>query len=135
MPKPTRKRLLIATGGIVVILAAVCIVVALCVPHEQVRTVIGTITHINLATRTATIEFIHPKSGRTLAIDGTAPPDCDIRIDGQPAQLTDLRIGEEVEVEGTIHGDMTITANWVRVARAGRPATTTPTTTHSTTDP
>jgi hypothetical protein len=99
--------------------------------RAQIRTVEGTIVQIDAATRQGAIEVVHPKTGKLLRIEGFVPPDCDIQIDGQPAGLGDLRVGEKARVEGTIHPDLTIIANWVRVSRqdatsASQPAATQP---------
>jgi len=112
-----KRRLIIAIIGIAIV-AVAAVALARRVFRERVQTVTATITQIDPQTRVATIEMVHPKNGRTLQITGTVPPVCEIRIDGRPAELADLRPGDRAEVEGTIHWDMHISANWVRVSRA-----------------
>ena len=117
MAKTAGMKTIVAVGALVVV-ATLAVAVTYRLLREDVRTITGTITRIDLETRTASIEFVHRKTGRTLRIDGTVPPDCDIRIDGRPARLSDLKVGQHTTVQGTIHRDATISANWVRVTRA-----------------
>jgi hypothetical protein len=123
------------TRLIIVVLAIVVVVLGSVIAHRvlrgEVRTITGTVARIDLRTRIASIELVHPKTGRRLQIDGAVPPDCDIRIDGEPARLSDLRVGEQATVEGVIHWNGSISANWVHVIRAADsdpapPATTQP---------
>lgn len=134
MAKSPGKRIVIVAAGVVVAIVLGVGVVRY-VTAGQVHTIYGTITRIDVQTRKASIEYVHPKTGRTLQIDGTVPRDCDIQIDGEPASLSDLRVGEQAEVEGTIHRDMTISANWVRVTRSAGAAATAPATKPSAEDP
>ncbi|MFH1747115.1 MAG: hypothetical protein ABIG44_08735 [Planctomycetota bacterium] len=122
------KRLVISLAGALLLVAAICVVV-LVITRARVHTITGTITALDVSSRTATLEFVHPKSGRTITLEGSVPLDCDIRIDDRPADLADLRVGEEASVGGAIHGDMSVTANWVRISRAtvSDPTTTLPT--------
>ena len=86
----------------------------------------GTVTSIDLQTRNASIEITHPETGRTLLIEGYVPPECDIRINGMPVELSALRVGDQAEVEGTLQRGEPISVNWVRVQRlapATEPAT------------
>jgi hypothetical protein len=85
---------------------------------EKVRNVSGRIVSIDAASRTASLEIVHPKTGATLQLEGHVPLDCNILIDGRPASLAELRAGERVDVEGIIHRDRTLSANRVRASRA-----------------
>jgi hypothetical protein len=139
MANQKRTRAVVAIIGIVVLVALGGGGVRRLL-HTEVRTVSGTVTRIDPAARVASIQIVHPKTGQTITIDGRVPPDCDIQIDQQPAALHDLRVGDAVTVEGTVHWDRTVSANWVRVSRAapgsaGAPATSHPATTRSTGTP
>ena len=134
MAGASRTRLIIVVLAIttVVVLGSV---VAHQVLREEVRTITGTVTRIDLQTWTASIELVHPKTGRRLQIDGVVPPDCDIRIDGKPARLSDLIVGEQATVEGVIHWNGSISANWVRVTRAAASAPVPPVATQPSVNP
>ena len=134
MTKSVKNTVVLILVGIVVVVS-LGIGVVRRMTDMQVRTISGTIMSLDAQARMASIEFVHPKTGRTLQIDGTVPPGCDIRIDDEPADMDDLRIGEQAEVEGTIHRDMTISVNWVRVSRTGNGSTTRPTSTPADEDP
>jgi hypothetical protein len=123
MADATRTRIIIAVIGIVVVITLGVTFMRL-MPGEQVRTINATIVSIDAVNRTASIAFVHPKTGQTLELKGSVPPECDIQINGKPAQMSDLKSGERAEVNGTIRRDMTLSANWVRVTRAAdtRPA-------------
>jgi hypothetical protein len=91
------------------------------------------IVSIDVPKRMAQVEFIHPRSGRPLTLSGTVPEGCEITIDGAPARIEDLRVGDVAAVRGTVYADRSVRPEWVRVTRA-RPtsATTGPTTTSAT---
>jgi hypothetical protein len=131
MAHPARARIIIAVIGIVVV-AMVGITVVRRLTRERDRTITATILAIDPQARTASIEFVHPKTGKTLELEGRVPEECDIQIDGRPAKLSDLRVGERAEVNGTIHANITLSANWVRVTRAAK-TTPVPGTTPATT--
>ncbi len=81
------------------------------------REIEGTITAVNVSLRTASVEFVHPKTGQTMTISSEIPPDCDIQIDGKPAQLEDVRVGESARVVGTMQKDKSVTVRAVRITR------------------
>ncbi len=116
MSSAARTRIIIAVIGIVVVVSLGVAYLRL-MPRELVRTITGTILSIDATGRTASIAFVHPKTGQTHELTGRVPPECDIQINGQPAQMTDLKIGERIEVNGTLHSDNSISANWVHVTR------------------
>jgi hypothetical protein len=123
MVEPRPKKRLVVGGLIILCVIAIGLETARRMGQTQVRTVTGTIVQLDAQTRHAAIEIIHPKTGKPLRIEGTAPPECDIQVDGKPATLAELRVGDRARVEGVIHRDMTVTANWVHVSRnASSPA-------------
>lgn len=92
----------------------------------------ATITKLNTATRSGEIEFIHPKSGRTQKVSAQhIPEDCEVLINGQPAELSDVQVGDTVAVRGLVYPDYTVEPRWVRVTRQApqsQPAATQPAT-------
>jgi len=93
---------------------------------QKLREVEGTILDIDVASRTASLEFTHPKSGQLFTVSGILPVHCDIQIDGQPAKLTDLRVGETARVGGTFDSAKRVTCNWVHVWRQSDMASSPP---------
>lgn len=62
------------------------------------------IAALDVATRSGEIEFIHPKSGRRTTVTArNIPPDCEITIDGRPADVSELRVGDAVAVRGLFY--------------------------------
>lgn len=95
-------------------------------PRE--RTLSGAvITQLDVAARTAEIEFIHPKTGDSVRLSGRVPPACEIQVNGLPATLAELRVGDMVDVGGTVQRRLltyVVEAHWVSAARrapASRP--------------
>lgn len=117
-----RRRSLIIAGLLIVCVSVIGWETARRLGQTQTRVVEGTIVQVNVATHRASVEIIHPKTGKPLRIEGIVPAECDIQIDGVPARMEDLCVGEHVRTEGTIHPDYTIVANWVRVSRQAVPA-------------
>ena len=100
----------------VAVLAVLGVIAGRQLLRERVLQRTVTIVSIDPESRTATIEYVQPKTGRALQIEGYVAPECDIRIDGEPATMRDLRIGEQAEVQATVRGT-NIRANWVHVTR------------------
>lgn len=93
------------------------------------REVSGRIVAIDAASRRAELEFAHPKTGQIIRLAGDVPPDCEVRIDGRPAELADLRPGDNVVVFGSLYRlTGSVTAKWVRATRntATSPVATNP---------
>ncbi len=68
----------------------------------KVREVEATITFVDPTERRASIETTHPRSGAAIEVDGEIPPECTITINGEPADLGDLHIGDSAVVRGRI---------------------------------
>ena len=66
----------------------------------------GTVVAVDPAARTAKLEMIDPANGATRQFDGAIPETCKITINGRPATLADLRVGDAVQVRVRIerHG-------------------------------
>ena len=99
------------------------------------REITGKVLAIDVAGRKAAMEFVHPKTGKAFQLDGHVPPECDIKIDGKPGQLSDLKVGETIDVFGTLYRNGNMEAKWVKVTRsasqpasapAGSPTTSSP---------
>lgn len=64
----------------------------------------ATITRIDPARRSGEVEFIHPKSGQlTIVAAENIPEDCEIEIDGHPATVDDVRVGDTVAITGMFY--------------------------------
>lgn len=124
MSQKTNKLLLVA-GVLVVVLGMGVWQAYRALPKPQVREISSaTITAVDAAARTATIKFTHPKSGQEMELSGVALPDCRVYVNNQPAEMTDVRVGDQVAVRGTVYTFPTVRveAEWVKVIRPG-PAT------------
>lgn len=130
-----KRRLLIIAGLLIVGVSVIGWETARRLGQTQTRVVEGTIVQVDVTKHRAAIEIIHPKTGKPLRIEGIVPAECDIQIDGVPARMEDLCVGEHVRTEGTIHPDYTIVANWVRVSRRAVPAASQATATQPTLTP
>lgn len=126
MQKGPVKKFAIAAGGLVV--------VAILWSAFHVRTTTvkrelegGKVISLDPETRTGTLEYIHPESGQRIELSGTIPPGTEILINGEPATLEEIEVGELVTVEGRIDHKRNITVNWIHVDRES-PATTPSTT-------
>jgi hypothetical protein len=100
--KTTKKAL--AIGAVLIVILAVAGWQLRKSQGPRVRELAGaTLTMIDAAKGSAEIEFVHPKSGRKLKLTGTMAPGCQILIDGQPAQLADVRVGDVADLKGTVY--------------------------------
>lgn len=117
MSPTARKSLLLVLLGIVVVGAVAWQAWRLAQPRVYtLKSAI--ITKMDAERRTGEVEFVHPKSGQTMRVTATAiPADCEISINGVPATLADVRVGDVVAVHGTVYSDQTVKPDWVRVRR------------------
>lgn len=126
MKPATTKGLLLALIGLIVLGGVSWQVWRLTRPRDYTLKS-ATITQIDAARRTGEVEFVHPKSGQTMRVTANyIPPECEITINGEPATLADVRVGDTVAVHGTAYADNTVKPAWVRVKRttgATQPAT------------
>ena len=58
----------------------------------------GTIVSLDVAARKATVEAVDPANGNTRDYVGSVPLDCPITLNGKPAKLEDLKIGDRARV-------------------------------------
>lgn len=68
----------------------------------KVREVEATITFVDPVARRASIETTHPKSGAAVEVNGEVPSECMITVNGEPADLADLQVGDVAIVRGRI---------------------------------
>lgn len=113
-PAARRISIVVALGVIVVAVVAWKTVQAMQPRAFELAT--ATVTKLDVEKRTAEIEFVHPKSGRTMKATGSVPRDCSITIDGEPATLADIRVGD-VGSLGAIGRGYSVEADWVRIRR------------------
>ncbi len=112
----TKKTRIIAVAGGILLVVAVGLVAARLVLRERHVAHVVKIVRIDVPTRTAAIELIHPRTGQPLEIEGVVPLGCEITIDGRPADLGELIVGEQAFVEASIRGN-SITPQRVAVTR------------------
>ncbi|MEE8168931.1 MAG: hypothetical protein V3T70_00150 [Phycisphaerae bacterium] len=83
------------------------------------HTLSGRIRMIDQANRSATLEIINSENGQTIEITGDVLPDCQITLNGRPAALSDLVLGDEVVVDGERHRNHRLTAHRIQATRDG----------------
>lgn len=86
------------------------------------RTISGTVSAIDAASRRVTIRVVHPKTGQQIELTGEVPADCPITIDGKTATLAAVQIGDVAEAEGVLaRSNQRIVASNVKIKRAAAP--------------
>jgi len=110
--------------GLVLVVWAAMYVLDEFKPHYV--TVTGTLVEVDPDARTATLKFVHPKSGKPMTVKGQVPPDCQILIDGKPQPFDALKSGSEATVEATIRGGAGVTATKIVVGATPSAAQTGP---------
>jgi hypothetical protein len=115
--KPGNQKVLIAAVLGVIVVGAVAWNASRALRTGTFDLETAKVVSLDVDKRTAEIEFIHPKTGRTMKATGTVPPDCDIAIDGKPASLADVRIGDVGSLRAVSHGK-SVEARRVRIRRA-----------------
>jgi hypothetical protein len=121
MKRETTQRVIIGVVGLAV--AVTVWWVAQRRPLAFTREIQGTVIAVDPAARTASLEFPHPRTGELLTLEGSVPADCEIRVNGKPATIADVHVGDVVRVKGHVDASKHITARWVHIQR---PATTQP---------
>jgi hypothetical protein len=122
MSAKRKTRPVLAAAAVVILLAA-WLGYKINKRTHVVREISGTVLSVDPDERTASIEFIHPRTGKAFQLTGHVPETCDITIDGKPATLRDIRVGDVVRAQGALANDKTITVNWARIQRAANTAT------------
>jgi len=90
----------IAVFVVLALVASVILYVRFAMPVVEMGG--GTIRSLDLASRRATVEVILPSTGNTRQLEGEVPVECKIEINGKPAGLEDLRVGDAVQVRARI---------------------------------
>jgi len=106
-----RSRAAAVCVAAVVVVGGVFAVRYLVLSRDRLLTLQGTITRLDSETRRVSIEFAHPRNGKHVEFAREVPPDCEIQINGQPAQLSDLRAGDTARVK----------AIWNKHTKQGKP--------------
>ena len=111
-------------------LAAFVVCVAIVLPRFRgpaSREVNGTVTQVDVANRRATLEFMDSANGTMGEVTGEVPESCLVTIDGAPAVLSDVRVGDAVVARALIerrkeagNRSKRIVAEELRVTRAKR---------------
>ena len=89
-------------------------------PSISVHELAGTILSVDVEDRKLTLQFRAEDSGEMRTIEGTVPADAEIVINDRPAKLADIRIGEFVNVVGSLErrgNERTVTALKISVTR------------------
>lgn len=84
-----------------------------------------TLTSLDVATRTAKIEVVLPKNGKRITLSAEVPADCEIYVDGVPAAMSEIRVGDRGEAEGVIYRTGKLIAKRVTVTRSAAPGAAT----------
>lgn len=86
----------------------------------------GILVSLDVAGRQATIELPDPKGGGMMELTGRVSPGCEITLNGQPAQLGDLREGDNLHAFGKLlrgergpdgRRERYIEADWIHASR------------------
>ena len=72
-------------------------------PQEVKKPIEGTVLAIDVGARTAAIEFVHPKSGELMKIEGEIAEDCRLHAHGSDVALADMHAGDKVKVAGKLY--------------------------------
>ncbi|GEM_PF-2333200 len=117
--KPSNKRIVTWTVLVAAGLAAIgWQAMRLTRPREGVLR-LATVTKLDVASRSGEISFVHPRSGQPMTIAAEhIPAECEITVDGRPATLADVRVGDTVSAGGLIYPDHTVSPRWLHVTRA-----------------
>ncbi|HSW46813.1 MAG TPA: hypothetical protein VLM89_14730 [Phycisphaerae bacterium] len=101
MTSDQKKRIVIGMV-VVTVVAVVAVRFALRYAASTVVTVPGKIVEFDPVARTATFEFIRPKTGEVTRLSGDVPEDCEIQIDGRPAGLADVKVGDAATITARV---------------------------------
>jgi len=87
------------------------------------------LTYVDPATRRASLECQHPRTGRRIEPHAVVPADCPITINGQPARFADLKVEDRAVVRAVWNAQrkevrplsITVTRPPTAVSDAGEP--------------
>lgn len=117
---PTRRKAVVLIGlGAALVVAVVWRVVLWTQPREyELKSAV--VTQLDVQARSGEIQFVHPKSGRTMLVAADhIPEDCEILINGQRATLADVHVGDTVAVRGLVNPlNQSVQPQWVHVTRS-----------------
>lgn len=92
-------------GGKALIVILLVVGVAVVVPMfrgPELHEVRGTITNIDLTARRATLRYVDPATGTVREVTGDVPESCGITVNGKPAELSDLTVGDVAKAQALI---------------------------------
>ena len=78
----------------------------------KTRDVHGEIIYLDLASRTAALEYIDADTGQAYEFGGQLPANARVVIGGQAGELADLHVGDEVTMHYTVDR---LTREWVKL--------------------
>ncbi len=87
---------------------------------KRYRTLHGIIDTIDLKSKTVSMEWYNPKRGQTMFIAGRITKDTEIYIDGKLSDITKVKSGDSVVVEGYKKGSdiVAVKVDIVRTAKS-----------------
>lgn len=59
----------------------------------------GTVTWVDAENREASLEFVNPLNGELMEKKADVPEECELKLNGQPAELSDFRAGDQAEIK------------------------------------
>jgi len=117
-----KTRLAVAVVGAVIVLG-VASWIANTKANKPPRERRGIITKVDYASRKGSLKFVHPKTNDAIEVPGEIAPDCVIEIDGKPAQITDVRVGDSAIVRASVRsGNVIVSGLKIIRAPASQPA-------------
>ncbi len=87
---------------------------------KRERILHGTVDTIDLPSKTISIEWYNPKRSETMFIAGRLTKDTEIYIDGKITDITKIKIGDPVIVEGYKKGSDVVAVK-IDIVRASQP--------------
>lgn len=102
MNKLTNPLVISIIGVVIIVGAGITYVTRMQQPIER-EGIEGIITQLDPLTRAASLEIMHPKTGRPIEIEGEVAADCLILRDGQQISMADLEPGVSIKADGLLY--------------------------------
>jgi hypothetical protein len=99
-PQVTRARPVLI--GAIVLVVIVVIVQGVLSSMSGTETVDAVLTHVDVSKRLAAAEILDPRKNLRTDMLGEVPPDCTITINGAPADLSDLQVGDDARITAIV---------------------------------
>lgn len=99
-PFNLRKAMPVIIGAVVVLVAVVAVLSGR--SGSAAKPVNGVMTFVDAGKRLGAAEILDPRTNVQREMLGEFPPDCVITINGKPAELSDVRVGDKVKVVASV---------------------------------